>query len=342
MQTLLDQRARALIAKRRRALRLPHATNAVLSSSVEVAKSQKRSLSWCLPETSLPDEVLHYYSRHKALAVSGPRPKLRHNVCFEFAEELAIKIDAGLNFASLAETANHHIKPILLYYACAHLSGVYTRFLFEWDRDNRNHGLSCSHHPGDVSKTKVSVSNNGQFARLAATCFLLTGSPSCFSTLVTYSTAPTAHTESGGHLEKFGKNEKDAPVNSLTLDQLLNFDFAKRLQLVRNHFGFHKFKGLPTTAFLIDIIILFVASSLARYDVLGWQQILDGKNNSYRIQFEEAFERFQRFMVDALLAAFENPFRDFDTRLFQMEPSPYSHDDHSRFEKDPNYVCLSK
>ena len=99
-----------------------------------------------------------------------------------------------------------------------------------------------------------------------------------------------AHTEPGGFLEKFGKNEEGVPVTVLTLDELLNFDFGRRLQAIRSHFGFHKFKGLPTTAFLIDIIILFVASSLARYDVLGWQQVLDGKNNSYRIQFEEAFE----------------------------------------------------
>jgi hypothetical protein len=148
-----------------------------------------------------------------------------------------------------------------------------------------------------------------------------------------------ACTEPGGFLENFGKNEKGVPVTAMTLDELLNFDFGRRLQEVRSHFGFHKFKGLPTTAFLIDIIILFVASSLARYDVLGWQQVLDGKNNAYRIQFEEAFERFQRFMVNALLVAFESPFKGFDARFFQTEPSPYSHDDHSRFDKDPNHAC---
>ncbi len=339
MLRLYDQRTRILIAKRRRALSLPHAAKAILNSSITEAKSNKQIRNWCLPETSFPDEVLHYHSRHKALAISGPRPKLRQIVLPEFAEEQAIKIDAGLNFASLAETADHHIKPILLYYACAHLCGVYTRFLFEWDRDNRNHGLSCSHHPGNVSETKVTISNKGQFARLATTCFLLTGMPSCFSTLVTYSTSPMACTEPGGFLENFGKNEKGVPVTAMTLDELLNFDFGRRLQEVRSHFGFHKFKGLPTTAFLIDIIILFVASSLARYDVLGWQQVLDGKNNAYRIQFEEAFERFQRFMVNALLVAFESPFKGFDARFFQTEPSPYSHDDHSRFDKDPNHAC---
>jgi hypothetical protein len=183
----------------------------------------------------------------------------------------------------------------------------------------------------------MKVERAGQFPRLATTCFLLTGRPSCFTALVTYSTSPIKQTGPGESLESFAKRETGEPIQHVTLAELAAFDFSTRLRPVRERHGFHKFKGLPTTAFLIDVITLFLASSLARYDVLGWRQILEGRDNSYRIHFEETFDRFQTFTIDILLAILENPLLHFDSRLIFSQPSPYSHDDHSRFEKDPNY-----
>lgn len=36
-----------------------------------------------------------------------------------------------------------------------------------------------------------------------------------------------------------------------------------------------------------------MAGSMARYDILGWREILEGEKNSYRIYFDEVFERFE-------------------------------------------------
>ncbi len=336
MFELLDQRAKPSIVKRRRSLRLPYSAHALLSASLVALTRTTASRCWALPATSFPDEVSHYSSRHKALAIKGPRPKLRADLSSSFAEEQALKIDAALTFAELGERADPRIKPILLYYACAQLCGVYTRSFFDWECDNRSHGLTCNHRPGDLPKTSIRVEVAGQFPRLAVTCFLFTGQPNCVSPLVTYSAKPTIHTGPGELLELFGKNEQGVPIAGLTLDELVNFDFGTQLKAARQHYGFHKFNGLPSTAFLVDVMTLFVGSSLARYDVLGWQRVLEGKDNSYRIHFEETFDRFLAFAVDALLAAFERPLVDFDDRLVPSLPSPYSHDDHSRFTKDPN------
>jgi hypothetical protein len=141
----------------------------------------------------------------------------------------------------------------------------------------------------------------------------------------------------GELLHNFGKDELGAPLKSLTLAKLTAFDFGANLQAVRQRHGFHKFRGLPTTAFLIDVLTLFVGSSLARYDVLGWKQVLDGKDNSFRIHFEETYERYLTVGLDVLLASLDEPLGDFDRRLLPSQPSPYSHDDHFRFKKDPNY-----
>jgi hypothetical protein len=75
---------------------------------------------------------------------------------------------------------------------------------------------------------------------------------------------------------------------------------------------------------------------LARYDVSGWKRILEGKDDSYRIHFEETYERFLGFGIDILLSALENPVQDFDHRLVPSQPSPYSDNDTSRFKTDPN------
>lgn len=337
MFNIQDQGANSTIRKRRQEFRLPYTTRTRLTASLSSITSSVHSRSWALPDTSFSDEVKHYYKKHKNLSISGPRPKLRATINSKLSEEQAIKIDTGLNFAVLAESADPLIKPILLYYSSAHLCGVYTRAFFEWEKDNRIHGLSCQYTLGDVGKAKVKIENEGQFARIAACCFMMTGRPSCFSTLITYSKAPTAHTSPGEFLEKFGNQEQGVPIKSLTLDELVSFDYGTQLNKVRERHGFHKFKGLPTTAFLMDIITLFLGSSLARYDVLGWKQVLEGKDNLYRIHFEDTFERFQSFMIDALLSRLDDPFSDFDKRLIPSQPSPYSQDDHSRFDKDPNY-----
>ena len=336
MFDLHDQQAAPFIHRRRRAYCLPHSVRRALSSGLDKLSASVVSRSWCVPATAFPDEVKHYRDRHKTLNARGPRPRLRTAITDDLSTEVALKIDAALNFAELGVAADPFVKPILLYYSCAHLCGVYTRAFFEWDCDTRTHGLSCSHKPNDVANTKVTIESAGQFARLAATCFLLTGQASYFSQLVTYASSPSTHVALGELLHHFGNEEIGGPVAALSVEELLGFDFGSRLKAVRVRHGFHKYRGLPTTAFLLDVAILFVASSLARYDVLGWRQVLEGKSNSFRILFEEAYSRFLLFGVDALLRSIDEPLLDFDQRLRPSQPSPYSHDDRSRFSHDPN------
>lgn len=337
MYEILDLQAKNKIRKRRQELRLPFTAHSILSDSLSSISSTVESRVWCLPETPFIEEIKHYCKKHKSSGISGPRPKLRSLIKAEFSEELAIKIDTSLNFANLANSADLLIKPILLYYASAHLCGVYTRAFFEWEKDQHTHGLSCQFNRGDVGQTLIKIQKQGQFSRIAACCFLLTGHPNCFTTLVTYSSSPIAHTGSGELLEKFCAEEKGEPADTLTLDALVKYNYGTELKKVRERHGFHKFNGLPTTAFLVDVITLFVGSSLARYNVLGWKQILEGKDNPYWIHFEDTFARFQLFTIDALLERLDDPFSDFDKRLIPSQPSPYSGGDHSRFKNNPNY-----
>jgi hypothetical protein len=232
LQHLHDIAAKPLIARRRRSFRLPDSAKRSFELSLARLHASNVSRAWTLPATPFPEEVKHYYSRHRALSAKGPRPRLRIQITPGLAEELALKVDAALSFAELAERADPLVKPILLYYSCAHLCGVYTRAFFEWECDSRKHGITCSHKPSDVPNTVVSIEDSGQFPRIAVTCFLLTGQASLFSPLITYSAKPSAHVAPGELLHKFGQNELGGPLKSLTLAELAAFDFGAHLLLL--------------------------------------------------------------------------------------------------------------
>lgn len=326
--------------QRRQRLRLPHSAAQALREGHEALDALCRPCAWALPPTGLAQEVAHYSKRHGELGRRGPVPTYRTSGVELDALELAVKIDAALHFLELSHGADPFVEPILLYYSCAHLCGVYTRAYLEWQHDSLTHGLSCrkAASPSDVGSTKVTVKSAGQFPRLATTCFLMSGAPSCFCELVTYSSRPTAQTGPGELLENFSKTEVGQPPGPLTLDHLTNFDYAKELRQVRVRHGFHKFRGLATTAFLVDVMSLFLAGWLARYDVLGWQEVLEGKSNSYYLHFQNTFGRFRSFTADRILRCLEDPSISLDTSITAYEPSPYSHDDRRFGRMDPNYA----
>jgi hypothetical protein len=136
-------------------------------------------------------------------------------------------------------------------------------------------------------------------------------------------------------LENFGKTELGEPERVFSLRQLASFDYKGEITSVRRRHGFHKCKMLPSSAYLVDALVLFLASSLARYNVVGWKRILDGRDTPYRLLFDETFDRYLSSGIDLTLAALEKPSRSFFDRLLPSRPNPYTHDD-KRFGDDPD------
>lgn len=323
------------IFDRRRKLRIPHSATEILRQSHNQLYAEPLSNVWTLAPTKLATEIIHFERRKSILQINGLKPEIRKTFKPTDAEEFAIKIDASLKFLELAQNADMLVKPILLYYSCAHLCGVYTRAFINWKKDKPVHGLMCKHDPINTANTIIKFNDKGLFPRLVCTVFLIHRWPNVFSDLVTYSSKPTAHTAKGELLENFCKIEKGDPPKELKLDEIVNFDYGNYLKNARIRHDFHKFNGLPTSSFLLDVVSLFLASSLARYDVLGWRDILEGKKNSYIIHFEQVFERYEKFVFDKLLAMLEKPTLPFQNSFYPGLPSPFSHS-HSRFDGNPD------
>jgi hypothetical protein len=293
--------------QRRRLLRKPFTASQILLAGQTALDSGTTSRCWTLPETKFADEVDHYKARHAALLSRTPCPEISSPISPATAEEIATRVDAALRLLELGKDSGLLIKPILLYYAYSQVVNVYTRSYLRWRRDKQGHGLKCQHSSSDVGDTKVVVQDGGQFIRLAISFFLFSGQPNLFSPLVTHSSQPLAHRGQGEILEQFGKIEIGVPEQHFTVRQLQNYDIHRELEKVKVRHGYHKFSGRPTSEFLLDSLKLFVASSLARYDPIGWNRIMDGKDNSYLLVFEEAFDRFANRGFDVLLELVEKP-----------------------------------
>lgn len=318
--------------KRSLALRLPSSAHGILSNTLQILTSVKRSPSWALSETSVQEEIDYYSSEHMRQKLTGPRPLLRKSIGEQNAETIALKIDAGLAFIESAATAHPYVKPIQLYYGVVQLAGAWSRAFVDWKQDKNGHGLECTHisEISGVSDTQVTIAQKGFFPRLSTTLFLMKGMPSRFTELVAYKAAPVAHTGVGEVLENFCKCDSADPTRKLTLSQIATYDFHGETENLRSRYGYHKFYGFPQQPFLIDIMSLFLASSLARYNVVGWREVLEGKSNNYRIHFEQVFERTTKNIVPVLLESFENPFVPLDRPTADGSRSPYQ-SGHPRF-----------
>jgi hypothetical protein len=176
----------------------------------------------------------------------------------------------------------------------------------------------------DVGLSSVGFLDRGLFTQLAVVSFLIHGQPNCFSPIVTYSqSTPIAHTGPGEMLESFCKVELGNPIRRLTLAELADFRIDEHAERVRERHGFRKVDAWSGTSWLLDVATLFIASSLARYDVRGWRSIIDGRENCFGLFFERAFERWRRYGLRLVARAMEDPEQWVNRPISVLEKSPY-------------------
>lgn len=311
------------VEQRIRALSLPMAAERLISTALATLHVAKGGRVWGVQPTTFAEEVDFYRAQHQAQQLRGPRPTLRSRIDATVAEDSALRLKAAADFMQMAAEATAETSPILLHYGAAHATGVYSRAFFSWQHDSRTHGLAVTHRPGDLGKTEVRFETTGHFQRLAGASFLLTGSPTPYGELYTYAGAAAADTSPGAPFERFAQTSTGLRPTSTTLDDLLTMDLAAAVERVRSHCGLHKWRGLPTTLFLYDFLLIFLASSVARYDVRGWQSVLEGRRNEYRLRFDAAAERFLAFGLHYVAYSVSEP-STFWLEQKQAPGSPYT------------------
>jgi hypothetical protein len=286
----------------------PKSLHTVLIEEQKKIHNELYSRLWALEETKLADEVQYFSNRMSSNGITETIPENAKGINVETANDLAVRVDIATQYLQLSKQADALVRPILLYYSFANITGALSNSYFSWNKYRRIHGLKID-NAKDVWKTKITIKNNGSFPRLVITLFLLTGNPTPFDSLVTYQAKPVLHTGPGEALENFGKVEIGNPIKEITLAEIAKFDFETHDNNVKSTFGLHKGTGVCETAFLNDGLLLFVACSLARYRPLEWRNVLDGRLNDARLIFEDAFERYADFGFDRILSLMSNPLK---------------------------------
>lgn len=166
------------------------------------------------------------------------------------------------------------IAPVLFHYSVHCFTAFFIYSFFRWDPEHaKSHGIRISRW--DENILDIQILNKGLFQRLVDTWILLGATPMFSPLLGVYEGEEIHYVENDNYLLK---ND-----NRITLRNLLEMDFEKMVhQIISNQKN--KITRVPSLNELLigpnedlrNYLILFTASSIARYRPLIWESILLG------------------------------------------------------------------
>lgn len=197
------------------------------------------------------------------------------------------------NFFNHAISASDEVKPILYYYGALSFWQFIAKLLIQRQvKGNRGHGMSvtCESEGWDFDKSWtrkcwVDFTGTGDFS-FVVDALTISGFPSLFSTFILR--------HSAGKGSPYVCLPNPYPLKSLgkiSLDMLCNFDGTKFLSdhpevLEWAKSGPHFWE---TTTLLMDYIVTFIASNLARYYIPAWQAVIEAEKSSIYNDIRDAF-----------------------------------------------------
>lgn len=189
----------------------------------------------------------------------------------------------------VAETA----RPILVYYGASSLLDFFCSCLVQRQGADHAHGLTltCDSDGRDYedgwlrTKCRVKVKRVGDFPHYVD-ALTLAGLPSLFS-------AFRLHKDAKPDPFVLMPNPRPLGAGSLSLDLICNFD-AQRYELDNPQItGWLKYadrdKVMAVTNLLLDFLLVYAASVLARYHIPAWRKIIEGERGAALNDFAAAY-----------------------------------------------------
>jgi hypothetical protein len=205
----------------------------------------------------------------------------------------------AVNSGKLAELAIPQLKPLILYYGANALFAFFVYSIFYYQNPSNHHGLDITEYNNDPVKSKLKILNRGLFARIIESYSIL-GMKNDFE-VISYDSSSNSYQAS---------ESSRYPIStepSLTLEELTNIRGSMRPNRMMHEFD------------LMDYLIIFVCSSLARYRPYLWHIILEGRKGSHFAVIEQCFHRFTRFQ-DRIERALIAPLAMFDPIRVLVRP----------------------
>lgn len=177
-------------------------------------------------------------------------------------------------FGETAKTAPLNVKPMLYHYAENSLFAFFVYSLISYVPPHvSSHGLRID-LTNELGSCTIKLRNYGLFSRIID-CYSICKTTTHFSSL--------EYKSSSNNYQKRDGEFSLIKEPTLTLDDIISI----RKKLGRQSDGY--------LYDIIDFILLFFGSSLARYRPYLWEEILRGEKNTYYIWFDQCFERFELF-----------------------------------------------
>jgi hypothetical protein len=244
-------------------LRLPSGYSSIVSQI-------KKNLENATDDTNFPKRVNDYNRAKDSIGYTNTLSLISDDRLSseKFLIGQIVTLSQAQYFGNAAKDAPDQVKPMLYYYAQNSLFQFFVHSLFSFSSTGGGHGLVIDKYSFDdksdleIDEIKVDITNSGFFARLMDAYTLLQAETD-FSPIVFDS-----------KLQQFKKSDHAYSILNkprLSLGELL---------LKREEMGLFS-KGNNFDIF--DFVILFIASSLARYRPYYWNEIVEGKKGTQMV-----------------------------------------------------------
>ena len=230
----------------------------------------------------------------------------------KIAEENIVLLKNAIELWRSASQTTDEIAPILFHYSWHCFNSFFAYTFFRWEPQHASsHGIEARSESmtDDIGKIALKFGKErknriekGLFQRLVDTWTLLGGSPAFGEYLPIFQ---------GGKIDFF-PNEFFLLKESrcLKLSELLDFDTRECFKQYSKAFGkklihnssFYNSTGMPTSI-LKGYLVLFVASSIARYRPILWDSILSGETQDkaeFALAYRDALLKFSQSGVNSM------------------------------------------
>lgn len=172
-------------------------------------------------------------------------------------------------FAEKGKDSNDEVKPLLFYYAEQTLFAFFVYSLFHYEESSEHHGLSMvwKKNGNVLKKPNLMIKKSGFFNRILDAYCLLTDRKFKFLPFV----------KSNSTIVKNDDKDSFLTHHELSLENIIKLRTEE-----------YQPAGLESD--LLDYLMLFYSSSLARYKPVMWMEIAKGRSELY--QFNQSFSRF--------------------------------------------------
>ena len=242
---------------------------------LEIRDTYERGIKTVLKRLNTSPNLTNI-ATYKKLNETAQKDDLRLNIVDDVNERFLIQNQTFLKqaryFSEVAfrEETPSEVKPLLFYYAEQTLFAFYVYSLFHYENHSKHHGLSMVWKKNNVELEipNILIEKEGFFSRILDAYSLLTDRKFKF--------LPYVHNNST--IEKNDDSDSFLVYHELSLEKIIKLRDES-----------HQPSGLESD--ILDYLLLFYSSSLARYKPHMWVKISEGKKELYH--FNQAFDRFK-------------------------------------------------